>query len=1613
MGMKIIISSAVNLTEKDIIKEKLAEMQERKIIKYDDIYDCNEHGTFWDKESKQIKIDKKIRSYDWFICLIPNNTVGEATWGELQLVIQEKLMNSPIIISVFHPTEIPMGEFDEKIQENQFYFEDIYKEAQEMLGVEKGNYWVDYKYNDIADLLLQFEKEYKNAYKHDKAFWCQHIDSYARFGFEIRAKQLFFDEKRASCEWGFREGQDTYIYRNSVDGKIIQKLDGYGVSFLFVTGKPTSGKSRALYECLHDKLKNQKVVIMRDSNVIDICETLQVEKELIDSDNEITETFKKTNYYFICDQIYDVFQQADVPAPLRKKFLKIISEFDNCWLLASGTKASLISFVEDSEGIISPLGDLKLGGNSDLVTIPLISKDIDSQEILTWLRYKYNKMSGETMGDFIKELNDHKEQIIKEIFSSTDKYPYLSEFLKSIQLVLQYRHISPLLLPITILQILRKSDDAKMFKKETIACIKFLMNKSVIKITDSRNSRDEEIIKSLKNSFTDKRNSYFTVQIDDEEYTKIIPSIYTFTVNELVWEYLTECNLQSNETKILWDLYNVDDLCNAMEALYESYPHAATVRRLVSRVPKRQDFPDFEGDNERLRIAWKFAVDIVKSSIKDSNESEEELSKVYNILIGRANSFIEIEDLLKLMEERNVEVDDTTIGEMYNFLYRKLKFGHLKRDDNAFVDIVKKIQKLDEIQQKRDYNRGYAWTYKDFYRIGNQITLFSGEYDNYQKAYKIVFNAFRNLTYNTKDGHLLSGKDAVKYIALQKDSIEERNLNSLMSILAKLCKTKEDVKSILKCHNYYGIEPSTYVLHRIGIILKDYNKLKDVIDYLFPKIKDKLVKSVYYERVIVCFVIHAPSFSESVKFYNMWHDDLNLKEKHNTRLVSLCLLNCRQEEFQSAIAYVNSLPQNAINTITYNLLISFAQNTEDVLYLVNRMQPQDIDEYTLSNALKCVETIAQKNYGREIPKVSNLQTFISAYELINHPKLKSVRTRTTCLQKMYRLASDIYQENYIDRIAGKERLVSLMYNDFINSTRIMRPYRSFTAAYYDIYLPAFSKFDETQGKYRADLFNSICAKYYKEIVCKSKSLTPEMEKIIETIKRQIESVIEKEQIILDEFFFLNYYIKFLGKHLFNENGDTMSLLFTEWFYGHQGNYNSYNIEILPRYVDYIISQPKISYKIKWKQCKTIYIFYKLYFKEKNIVFKPHSNLYASLLKILLYVENNKEELDFIDHEMTSLEIERSIKLNFHLEKYKKLYNFKYLDNNPIPANRQKDNLWRIRNAQTCQEVILVLCQEVKMEGFVAPSIINSVLNKFRNFQRNHSYVLNDFIQFIEKNYYQRTPIYNSLSSLANKYIKHSKLDDDTKQLLKLFGHLDTSNLTRKEIEQKLKNICLRLDIDQYEKLKPYIKDTKSIACLTYMALLTKDDNERMNILKLIESSCDYTSEITFSYLAHERVIAKTSIETSQKYFFKWISIYKDIYDDNIAVITDDKVFSPLSIQCRGRGGDIPDDNVPKQWKTIGIHLKNEVLYISSIMFKYHLSNINDLYNNLIQHNDLKTIDILAEILKFYKEKPQYFLSNNFSKTFSLNDAINLIICYKGDINYWNEVLRMLSYPYKT
>ena len=778
--MKIIISSAVTSEEKKAVKEKLYEMASNNLIKIEDkIYDCADTPCFWEKKAKQVEIYETILEADWFVCLVTGSEIGYYTWKEMEFVINEKLKGSPVRISVFHPNNIH-NETDKKpesIEKNKPLSWNLFcKEAGELLvnSAEQELYWNAY----VADaenkgICSAVESELLKAIKMN-AFPFQHIDFFVQEGKSVIAEQFFFET--INCN-------NTYIYRDSVDGDLKHLCKDSTFSFIFITGKPVSGKSRALYEFLRSELKDKRVVVMNRENIIGICNNLSASlAQRKHWFNNFASKDVEENIYFVCDQIDDVLSK--VPQEMKTVFLDTITEHDNYKLIATGTKNSIENFINNSNetnGIIVR--------NYQIINIPLISNDPDREDILSKLRYIYSTQEGEVVGDFIPGLKENTMKVADEIVNEcmTNKFlrKFIRAFIQALQITLLYRREKALLLPICISHSFLS--DAK-FKDGIIASLKFLLEKNLIIIYNNENISKE--IPDLGKLISDPSSN---VTIDNEKFPRWIGGTYYFKINELLWQIIEEFTYKPTDEPLLYDLFDNDQLINAMNVFWKSYPHASTLRRLISRIPKRQT-PDKDGDEKRLRMTWDFVFDKIKNNLKVENENINEMRMASNCLIGRAANIDEVKDVLAFMEKNNITLDNSSIGEMCCFAVKRLQHS------DGFHAFVEKIEELDHALQKQEVQRNAIWAYKYFYRVSWKIKLYSNEY---QHAYMFVKEALDKLHYEDADDRVFEAGDAVKQIFSKRNSFELRNLKMVMVDLSLLCKTKDDVLQLLNIYIDY------------------------------------------------------------------------------------------------------------------------------------------------------------------------------------------------------------------------------------------------------------------------------------------------------------------------------------------------------------------------------------------------------------------------------------------------------------------------------------------------------------------------------------------------------------------------------------------------------------------------------------------------------------------------------------------------------------------------------------------------------------------------------------------------------------------------------------------
>lgn len=569
------------------------EYEDSRIIDFD-IYDCVEHGTTWSTFSKQDIIDHKIPFVDWFICLIPEWTVGAKTWEELEHILTLHKDGLPVVISVFHPNECPQID-KTAVPEGKVTFDFIMKESKKILGNDKDQYWVYYKYNDKEDLKKTLLAEFKKLYYKDKTFRIQRLDKFAKLGREIKAKDIYFDKERADITNGFKENK--YFPRKSVDGILKTTLIDEQRKFIILNGAPGSGKTRALYQllvpppqwaldnhkqCALGALSDTKVIVIQYENVLQVYEFLKSEKEFDFSMQPSCE------YYLVCDQLNNVFDNRMSNNDIYN-FFYIVSTNKHIRMIATSIPSAYERFCARWEGYgQKPLKNEEL---TKVITIPQISSDEEGEEIRIWM---WNEMkgnsAGETIGDFIPELNNYKKRIVKQLYDQTSTMPYLSHFLSAVQVIETLRNDTALFLPVLFMS--KDIEDNKI--RETVKVINYLISNNVIWVKKkSADGKAQEIIKRMQEKDFSKRYELdpevdFIFDNEKFEETKL-STAYTYDVNEIIWDEIEREDpnrRNQGENTLLRDFNDADVVVRVAKEFYLAFKKSiSSLRRILPRIP--------------------------------------------------------------------------------------------------------------------------------------------------------------------------------------------------------------------------------------------------------------------------------------------------------------------------------------------------------------------------------------------------------------------------------------------------------------------------------------------------------------------------------------------------------------------------------------------------------------------------------------------------------------------------------------------------------------------------------------------------------------------------------------------------------------------------------------------------------------------------------------------------------------------------------------------------------------------------------------------------------------------------------------------------------------------
>lgn len=1063
MGLKVVISTSRYSSEKQSIINELKKLNTPQNTVIEHIYDCEEHSTIIGKTSKQENINGDIiPKCDWFILLAPLDHIGRQTALEFLAACRAFRNGEYPVISIFHCKNPYLGDLPKQFayskEKKDVKVECLLEIAGRLLHTSR-QYDVDYGYNqDDSSLKFHVIDQY-NKICQEKLFHIQQFSYLSHKGEEISAKELYYDKKRAEEQFGFC--QNLYFPRKSVDGEIKDAIESK-TKIIVITGVPGSGKTRAMYECIHTELSRENVILLNPENVDDVTERMAIFAEKED-DNEET-------YYLVCDQIKDVFFQMEEEKV--NKFFQIIINNPKLYFLTSSISSSYNVFLSNFATLKKWFKDSFI---VTVIDIPIISKDKDKENIRTWLTNNFPTKKGETIGDYIPGLNNYIEQIVESLYEKTQEVSfgrYIASFLKATQINSLFRRTSPLFIPIMIMRKEYEEESKKQFAQDCTNCINYLIDKNCIWVRDGNAS----IHMSEKKFDFEETDEY-----DGEEMLSIIPVEYTYSLNELVWEAIlkkeNERRLTNKEYLFSYFVDNEEDVKIAIKSFYKTFPTSKSLQRILPRIPSSSN------QKRCMEVAWEYVHKKIKSYAKQT-PNDESIKMVYSMLAGRADNWEEAKEILQEMADFDVELDGNTIGELYRFAYHH-------SSDKDILSFIESLQAKHDIPD-------------DLYILFRKMELYTQTFSE-----AITFLAEHGLT------------DKVKPYAEDVTSLEYANAQKIFHYLSNRAEHYDDWKTMLKLYDEVSLEISNVDLYSF-VKSAQHNSiwLKEICD-LFLINKPTLqvnIRDQRYELLIAYLIMNSPNFETSIYFYDLNYERIH---KDNFRLLALCFKNCNKIEYQNAVQCINRIeerikenyPKASISPIVYNQLLGIAPTQDDASYFFRRMER--VDDFTLCNLLKDVLRASSEDEKR----------FIYAYELINRPLFRPLRDDIHVVAILFNLATHPGHEEYIfsminqDLGGGNEaQAMTKIINssDEISSIRIRKPYRSLQDAYNLFLRTRKIHLSDSQTKVTSDIYNTISNRINAE------KGNPELKE--EYRQKWIAIVQEDNYIILkDEYFYSTVY----------------------------------------------------------------------------------------------------------------------------------------------------------------------------------------------------------------------------------------------------------------------------------------------------------------------------------------------------------------------------------------------------------------------------------------------------------------------------------------------------------
>ena len=970
--IKVIISGSRFSRERDVIRNAFESFDCDAHI---DLYDCNEHVTAMSEDGKQAEINERVRNCDWYILIANTTHYGKYTMMEWETMLDSLASKSHeqlvTVLRCVNPDESAKAQ--SIVQQGEYQFEDFDKVCKDRGFGEQ--FYLDYTYDATFSSLEEvITREVNNAL-------CKNmiLRQYSKPLQCICPQDVYANPYRVNPANGYDD--DFYLPRNSVDGE-LERAGG----FVIVTGAPASGKTRAVYEFLRKKGRQEatagdevsRFITVSYSNLLVLDDALDKFMRWSQSMPDAS-SIHLSNYYFVVDQLVDVMCEPTMISTFNRFCSRLVDEF--------GAKVIATSLVEPYTNLIE---DRMLLVDLTRIHIPKIEEETDASFLAALSNLNGDEGDGvsrQVIGDYIPGLRNYNDTVLRALRES-DLTPEISAFVKAFNIISIFRKSTtkPLGLVLMVAEnILRRQFDDELLNERLLV---FFATNSILHIHSIRPGRRSSgfVMPDID------RNATYTY--DGEELNMLIPPHCVIHIdNDYVWQFL--CS----------ETYALDPACGAdmnmamqvyCKAFFKSVP-LATLRRIIARSPSVNMALRYRaGDNSPKAFVFDKIADLYESSVKFD---QEEMNSLIAHLLHRSSTFEELKEDYEYavsMTNGRFCLSEVVVAEILGFATRK---------STKVLDALKAFL----VEKGWDFTARYTSLY--YHRRALQFMESFCDVERYMEENVLLPEVLKQVV-DDPELHEINKKEVIK--AVLRKSWHTSHVEKVLA-WAERMETDLD-KGFLKIlsHGIAGTPMSKKSVNRkLLTYLCDYFEQK-------PMAVHSDLVCFYIMKIAVCF-------DNALMVYKRYEANLESNKGMKARCISV-MLDCT-ESYEFAYVYrfffkdgklKYHMPQISRNRflskldfntamLAYNLLFdsSDADSTPDVYTLIALLSINV--EYLKHSRVK------DNREHRKADKKNELSDLVyqNLLQVLHHPYTRKIGRIDAAVTQIMQCCLTKVQEDYV------------------------------------------------------------------------------------------------------------------------------------------------------------------------------------------------------------------------------------------------------------------------------------------------------------------------------------------------------------------------------------------------------------------------------------------------------------------------------------------------------------------------------------------------------------------------------------------------------------------------